>query len=432
MFQNKLIIFNAILVSSIPTLLISGPFLSDLAITITGITIFFFIIFNKQYKYILNTYSYVFFIFCIYLISSSLLSDYIFLSLEASLFYFRFGLFSIAIWYLLDNYANFKLYFFYGLLFAFFVLLADAYFQYFFDYNSLGWLRHNDRLSSFFGKEYVMGSFFSRLFPLLVALFLINFSNNKKIIFVSFIMLILIDIIIFLSGERVAFLNITLCTILIILFFNKFKLLRFLTFLISIIIIIFISLNDQSIKLRMIDRTYQDLFENENKLVSKSVNENDDTIQESFFEKFNIISPTHQKIYITSYSIFKNNIFFGTGPKSFREECKKIQYSYLNGCSSHPHNITFQFLSETGLVGFMFYVFLLVSISLYFFKKIYYKFIKRETKINNDYFTALVIALFVNLFPLFPSGNFFNNWISIIYFLPVGFILYYNKKNVIY
>ena len=28
-----------------------------------------------------------------------------------------------------------------------------------------------------------------------------------------------------------------------------------------------------------------------------------------------------------------------------------------------------------------------------------------------------------------PSGNFFNNWLSIIYYLPVGFILYFYNKE---
>jgi len=33
-------------------------------------------------------------------------------------------------------------------------------------------------------------------------------------------------------------------------------------------------------------------------------------------------------------------------------------------------------------------------------------------------------AIFVSLWPLAPTLNFFNNWISIIYYIPFGFILY--------
>ena len=71
----------------------------------------------------------------------------------------------------------------------------------------------------------------------------------------------------------------------------------------------------------------------------------------------------------TSINIFKNNYFFGTGVKSFREQCKKNQYyiienysafkdkphdyypgyTGIDGCSTHPHNYYFQLLSETGI-----------------------------------------------------------------------------------
>ena len=35
-------------------------------------------------------------------------------------------------------------------------------------------------------------------------------------------------------------------------------------------------------------------------------------------------SDTHEQHILTSIEIFKKNIFFGSGPKTFREECKKI------------------------------------------------------------------------------------------------------------
>ena len=33
------------------------------------------------------------------------------------------------------------------------------------------------------------------------------------------------------------------------------------------------------------------------------------------------------------------------------------------------------------------------------------------------------------LWPIIPSGNFFNNWLSIMTFLPFLFLLYINKNN---
>ena len=46
--------------------------------------------------------------FYFYLVISSLLSDYILFSLESSLFYLRFVIFSLSTWYLLENNKKFQ------------------------------------------------------------------------------------------------------------------------------------------------------------------------------------------------------------------------------------------------------------------------------------------------------------------------------------
>ena len=86
-------------------------------------------------------------------------------------------------------------------------------------------------------------------------------------------------------------------------------------------------------------------------------------------------------------------------------------------------------MAETGVIGtipilfaflFISYLFLKQFIYLYFYKKIFI----------SDYKIFLYTGIFISLWPLAPAGNFFNNWISIIYFLPVGFLLHdYSKKQ---
>jgi O-antigen ligase len=104
-------------------------------------------------------------------------------------------------------------------------------------------------------------------------------------------------------------------------------------------------------------------------------------------------------------------------------------YDYKNGCNTHPHNILLQFLSELGLVGFIFFL-----VAFYFLiKKILFiiiKKIKGKNLLSNEYllfFTLLGLSL--NLFPLFPSGNFFNNWLSVVFYFYVGFLIYTLKKD---
>ena len=66
----------------------------------------------------------------------------------------------------------------------------------------------------------------------------------------------------------------------------------------------------------------------------------------------------HENIYKTSYNIYKDNKIFGVGPKIFRIACSDEAYNKGGGCSTHPHNTLLQLLTETGLLGFLFYFFL--------------------------------------------------------------------------
>jgi len=62
--------------------------------------------------------------------------------------------------------------------------------------------------------------------------------------------------------------------------------------------------------------------------------------------------------FLTAFRIFKDNIFFGIGPKMFREVCKRKKYivktkldASVDGCQTSPHNYYLQILTETGIFG---------------------------------------------------------------------------------
>ena len=71
-YSPQLMKINFYLFLSIPFLLISGPFLSDLAVTLMSIFTLIYIIKNKDYKYLKNRYV-IFLAFYFYLILNSLL-----------------------------------------------------------------------------------------------------------------------------------------------------------------------------------------------------------------------------------------------------------------------------------------------------------------------------------------------------------------------
>jgi len=106
---------------------------------------------------------------------------------------------------------------------------------------------------------------------------------------------------------------------------------------------------------------------------------------------------------------------------------------YENGCNTHPHSFHLQILSELGLIGYGFLFFFLIYLIFLFLKyfiNIIFK--KKPSELSNNlYIIFIVLALIQHLFPLVPSGNIFNNWLSIFFYFKLAFLLnfnYYNKK----
>jgi len=101
-------------------------------------------------------------------------------------------------------------------------------------------------------------------------------------------------------------------------------------------------------------------------------------------------------------------------------------YDYKNGCNTHPHNIFLQFLSELGLIGLIFLltIFVYVIYNLYVLNKK-----KLSNKFNNiDKAKFLILSgILITIIPVLPSGNYFNNWLMIISYYPIGIYLYLLK-----
>ncbi len=179
-----LIIFLFCVSISIPILLISGPALPNIAIALLAFTSlnknfikFFYLKFSKLLIFI-------FIFFCIYIIIRSFLSNHIMLSLEASLFYFRFIFFSLGIYYLLDKFKSVMInYSFMVMLLCICIVSLDAVFQFFIGYNFLGMpvYANDGRISGIFNDELILGSYIVRLLPILIAIYFIKYNNQKNI-----------------------------------------------------------------------------------------------------------------------------------------------------------------------------------------------------------------------------------------------------------
>ena len=291
-------IFSFIILT-IPITLISGPFLPDLCISLCAI---FFLLKNDNKKIYKNYFLILFLFFCIIIIISSLI-NFELSSLKSSLFYFRFGFFSLFFWYLIEknNQILDRLYLI--LLLTFFILIFDSVFQYFNGFNIFGMkIIEEGRISSFFGDELKLGSYLFRLFPLLASLIFLQYSKKKKkqFLFIFFILILFLEIAIFLSGERTSFLLFNFTVILFLIFLNKIKIYKLLFILFYLILLISLFSLESPYKNRLVELTL-----NQTNILNKDTN------------KF-IFSKQYHEHYLSSYRMFKDNKILGIGPKNFR------------------------------------------------------------------------------------------------------------------
>ena len=416
-------------IQSLTILLFIIPLSFIAGITVTEFFVFictiFFLIFNKDKFLFINQKVIFLFLFSAFIFANTYFRDSDDLKL-GSIFYFRYVLFSLAIFFLcelLNNYKN-KRYFFF-LIFSLLVLLADSIFQFFLGFNIFGFEIISGRVSSFFHDELILGSYLVRILPIILWFMFFFRIDLKKNIFLFVIFFSLYFITIYLSGGRTSFF-LWIITILGLLIIIK-DLRKILSY--SIIILMFFISITSYFKLGKAN-TFNRLFvKTYNQITTIEINKKKTEISENNEKKkFNFYSPQHEGHILLALKLFDENEVFGIGPQGFKEYCRKVNHSPETGiCSTHPHNILIQIILELGLIGLIFYIIAIVFILFNFFKS----FLKR--KFNEDYlsFYAITLGLIINLFPLIPGGNFFNNWISIILYYNIGLYIYSYKNCII-
>lgn len=401
-FFNKVF---AILVSLIPLFMITGGFVPDVILCLSGIYFLFACFKYKLWYYFKHKLIIFFFIFISYLTFRGLFSVNSFHTFFTSLVYFRYFFFTLAIIYLTHNFEKFNKYFYLGLCLALIIIIPDTYVQWIFDKNILGWETSSPyRLSSFFRDELIVGAFITKIFILFFVLY--NKSEYNKPFYNKFFLpfLIIVNFIVFASGERSAFLHIVIFSILIFSVFDKgllilSKLKIFIIFIILFTSVIFI---DSDIKHRMIDHTYNQLKEKTIPFLPYTVH--------------------HEEHYRSALEMFKDKPIVGHGSGLFRFLCKEDKY-YFNSlsCSTHPHNFYIQLLAENGILGLLiplvFYLFLIKI----FFVELYHKKFKKE-KFNINILISSM-GLIIYLWPIIPTMDFFNQWANIPLFILLGLFL---------
>ena len=420
--------------SIFPLLLLSGPLISELFLFSVTFFSIFCIVRQKNFIYFKNKFFIFFLFFYLSTVYSTLLNYYSLDSSLGGLFYFRIPLFAISIWFILNNFNVFnkKIILFYNLFFL--LIIFDSLIQFYSGQNLLGNEIISKRISSFFGDELILGGFITRILPIFLIYLVMNDLLNKEKINIYYLLLTsFLCFIVYLSGERTSF------ALLILFFFMLFYISKYLRKSIVIITVFFLILsfvlpslkssNEINPANRMFSKSYNQIF--------GKGEEQYENHKKKIFKKIYIFSHDHHGHYLLSYRIFKDYKISGTGIKGFRYLCRNKIYILENpalkvfndGCSTHPHNTYVQILVSNGLIGFL----LILFAFFYVLREIFLckKKNKGQTFFDkNEIAKAIAIsAIFINIWPLIPSGNFFNNWLSMLYFYPIGFYLYFKHIN---
>jgi O-antigen ligase len=465
--------FIKILIILFPFFFITGSFLPDLACVYISIFYLILCIKKKNRRFDNYIFLYLFFLY-FYLVINSFFSFNVKISLQSALPFLRIILFIFALNFFFVKYPDLKKKIYFIFIICIFALLIDSILQFITGYNLLGFtLLNSERITSFFNKQ-IMGSYVSRLLPFILGIsFLLNL---KRIDLINTIVLLISGILIFLSSERLA-LAYFLVTIAFYFYINFSKKL-FIYFLSTLLLFIVILNSYSSHQLnKIIFHTYNQVIFNNKflgtsyrhalhyeaaykmfldkplvgnglksfrslceipkySLSAKIMQDNPilATVGGKFYFRANETNKNlynigivdsnnilHQQISVDIKNhLYKSNYIDGDFVK--KGTVLYHYYEFKNGCNTHPHNIYLEFLSELGFIGFALFFFIFLY-SIYKLLYLINKKIKKKLEKNDACKFFILLGFATSMFPLFPSGSYFNNWLLIITYLPIGFYL---------
>ena len=147
-----------------------------------------------------------------------------------------------------------------------------------------------------------------------------------------------------------------------------------------------------------------------------------------------ISSPHYREVFLNyreEFLMYKYNDnfyanFFGNKSGEYLKKGQNLfaLNEFKNGCNTHPHNFYIQAFSEIGIIGAAFLICFYMFCVTNLIKCIRVRFV---SKLNNE--LILYANFFIFLFPLLPSGNLFNNYLSLLIYLPLAFINLWPLKS---
>ena len=399
-----------ILISIIPLTIIIGPSVSLINILLISLLFLGNIIINKNLKFKDKSILFILLILVIYFIFNSFISLDYKVGMSRNFGFIRYVLLFLSINYFfyISNYKNNFLSFW---LLIIFIVVFDSYVESIFGKNILGNVSpYKERIVSFFKDEPIVGGYLNG-FLFIATGYLFQKFYNKEFKFKIFIFLLVFILLacIILTGERSNAIK-SIFGLLVFFIINKkidFKNKIISSFIILGIISTVIFSSDY-LKIRY-----------GNQLFSHFLNK-EKTIQ--FIEE-----NLYFKLYRSGYEIFKDYPIFGVGNKNYRVvttnnlENKINDYYFI---STQPHQVYFEFLSEHGIFGSS------ILLTIFFF--LICKNLKVIILSRNSLQLGCFVFLINNFLPILPSGSFFGDFNSNLFWLNLSLMYACSSKTNIF
>ena len=401
-----------VLFSFIPASIIIGPAVSLFNILLIDISFIFFILFKKDFLFLSNKTVKIIILLCLYLIFNSILAKDFSMSALRNLGFIRFGIFFLAFNYFFYNkdFVN-RVLVIWVMTLSF--LSFDAYIESISGTNILGYGEaYGSRIVSFFKDEPIVGGYINGFYLIIIGfLFCLNNKILNKYKYIILIFTIFFITAIILTGERSNSIKAILGFFLFYFFNDHFKFKeKILSVLLLVLIFIFLLNTSNFLKVRYSGQFFKpiiSIFKSNNEIsIEREANKN-----------------TYIALYQSGFEVFKKYKIFGVGNKNYRVETCSNEKNPKYFCSTHPHQLYFEFLAEHGIVGTVILIFILFSLIL--------SKIKIILSSKNYLQLGCLTFLLTSFIPLLPSGAFFADynltifWINLSIMYAVG-----NKTNV--
>ena len=401
-----------ILFSFIPASIIIGPAISLFNILLIDISFIFFILFKKDFKFLSNKTVKLIILLCLYLIFNSIIAKDFSMSAYRNLGFIRFGIFFLAFNYFFYNndFVN-RVLVIWALTLSF--LSLDTYLESISGTNILGYGEaYGARIVSFFKDEPIVGGYINGFYLIIIGfLFYLNNKILNKYKYIILIFTIFFITAIILTGERSNSIKAILGFFLFYFLNDHFKFKeKILSVLLLVLVFIFLFNTSNFLKLRYGGQFLKpiiSIFQSNNEIsIERGANKN-----------------LYIALYQSGFEVFKKYKIFGVGNKNYRLETCSNEKNPKYFCSTHPHQLYFEFLAEHGIVGTVILIFILFSLIL--------SKIKIILSSKNYLQLGCLTFLLTSFIPLLPSGAFFADynltifWINLSIMYAVG-----NKTNV--